>query len=424
MIGFNSNLPTLFVEEASGAGTTGRVGIGTTSLTAKATVRNVETTFVNNQVFRLEGQGGALVFGSEIVMTGDANTLTVVGQGINTNGTSGTTTGNIGLVINASEAVAATEGIRATASNAPDARGVFGIANQASDAYGVWGQSLANDTLGNSAGVVALCQNGFSLASQTHFGLYAEGNNGEAAYFAGNTVTGGVPWVLSDQEFKSSITDIESPLAIISQLQPKTYEFNTTAYPHMRLPSGQRYGFIAQEVQETLPSLVKSTAKLQLTDPETGEVISAGQEHLAVSYTELIPILIGATQEQQATIEQLQNELADLQAQVSACCANRSGELQHNDFDLEVTPNGSGMDQNYPNPFERSTTIRYTIGCSCQADIRVIDQTGRIVATLVSGASEPGTYTTVWDASNLESGIYFYTLLVDGQEFVKRAVKL
>ncbi len=145
------------------------------------------------------------------------------------------------------------------------------------------------------------------------------------------------------------------------------------------------------------------------------------------SLLEIIPILVQATQEQQATIEQLQSDLADLQAQVAACCEAKSANGQgmgQSDFNLEVLPTPSDLKQNYPNPFAQQTTIQYTIGCACKAEIVVYDQSGRLIATLISGSTEPGTYSVNWDASNLESGIYFYTLIVDGQEFVKRAVKI
>jgi hypothetical protein len=49
-------------------------------------------------------------------------------------------------------------------------------------------------------------------------------------------------------------------MAILDRLPPKEYEYKQDgAYKLMNLPHGQRYGLIAQDVEEVLPSLVKAT---------------------------------------------------------------------------------------------------------------------------------------------------------------------
>ena len=87
-------------------------------------------------------------------------------------------------------------------------------------------------------------------------------------------------------------------------------------------------------------------------------------------------------------------------------------------------PREFALGQNFPNPFNPTTTIGYSIAGvvgtlsrqTAGGDLRhatslqVFDLLGRRVATLVNEPKEPGTYTVQWDASAVSSGVYFYRL--------------
>ena len=62
--------------------------------------------------------------------------------------------------------------------------------------------------------------------------------------------------------------------------------------------------------------------------------------------------------------------------------------------------------QNFPNPFNPTTVISYKLSASSKVTLKVYDILGREVATLVSGARPPGSYTVNFDGSRLPSGIY------------------
>ncbi len=68
------------------------------------------------------------------------------------------------------------------------------------------------------------------------------------------------------------------------------------------------------------------------------------------------------------------------------------------------------LQQNYPNPFNPSTTINYTVAEESIVSLKVYDLLGREIAELVNNELEAGNYTINFDASQLTSGIYFYTL--------------
>ncbi len=78
------------------------------------------------------------------------------------------------------------------------------------------------------------------------------------------------------------------------------------------------------------------------------------------------------------------------------------------------------LEQNYPNPFNPTTTIKYTIPTFLNSSLvkggfvtlKVFDILGREVATLVNENQEQGSYKVSFDASNLTSGTYIYTLKV------------
>ncbi len=81
-------------------------------------------------------------------------------------------------------------------------------------------------------------------------------------------------------------------------------------------------------------------------------------------------------------------------------------------------PYNFALMQNYPNPFNPTTIISYVIARSeatrqsvdLLVQLKVYDILGRKVATLVNKKQTPGKYSVKFDASNLSSGIYFYTL--------------
>lgn len=70
--------------------------------------------------------------------------------------------------------------------------------------------------------------------------------------------------------------------------------------------------------------------------------------------------------------------------------------------------------QNYPNPFNPKTIIRFQINRLSDVNISVYDIQGRLIIELVNQKHNTGTYEVNWNASGYSSGVYFYSLIIDG----------
>jgi hypothetical protein len=77
------------------------------------------------------------------------------------------------------------------------------------------------------------------------------------------------------------------------------------------------------------------------------------------------------------------------------------------------------LHQNYPNPFNPSTEISYSVKETMPVSIKVFNTMGVEVASLVNGMQAKGPHTVKFDASNLPSGSYMYTMTADGETITK-----
>ncbi len=95
------------------------------------------------------------------------------------------------------------------------------------------------------------------------------------------------------------------------------------------------------------------------------------------------------------------------------------GIITSNNQQLHEIPASFRLHQNYPNPFNPSTTIRFGIRTSGNVSLKVHDVLGREVAVLADEYLRAGSYERVFDAGNLSSGVYFYTLRLRSGQALK-----
>lgn len=71
---------------------------------------------------------------------------------------------------------------------------------------------------------------------------------------------------------------------------------------------------------------------------------------------------------------------------------------------------GYEISQNYPNPFNPSTKIRFAIPTNEFVTLKIYNELGKEVESLVNARLNAGTYEADWNASNLNSGVYYYRI--------------
>lgn len=81
----------------------------------------------------------------------------------------------------------------------------------------------------------------------------------------------------------------------------------------------------------------------------------------------------------------------------------------------EEMPAVFGLLPSYPNPFNPSTTVQYSLAATGPVSLRVFDVTGREVAVLDEGIRQAGRHAIVWDASGIAGGVYFTRLTANEQ---------
>ena len=213
---------------------------------------------------------------------------------------------------------------------------------------------------------------------------------------------------LSDQKFKENITYIDNPLSIISALDGRIYDLKPELFKDASaglkeeyVAQGKdNYGFIAQEVQQVLPSLVT-------TDHDS---------NLCINTTGIIPILVEGMKEQQSEIELLNQEIEVLKSKIDQLTSEnkKSGSTGYNSAAESIT-NQCALKQNIPNPFSEDTKIGFSIAKTANsAMITIYNMQGYQTDSYF--VEERGEGSITINGNTMQPGMYLYTLIVYGQE--------
>jgi hypothetical protein len=155
------------------------------------------------------------------------------------------------------------------------------------------------------------------------------------------------------------------------------------------------YGFMAQELQKLFPDLISTGA----------------DGYLSVRYISLIPVMIEAIKEQKATINELRTEMDALKGKESL----RSATDEETTTGIaSASAKVSRLYQNTPNPFTGETEIRYELPATVQnAYICIFDMQGKMLKKINALTGEN---TLKIKGSELQAGMYLYSLIADGKE--------
>ncbi len=90
---------------------------------------------------------------------------------------------------------------------------------------------------------------------------------------------------------------------------------------------------------------------------------------------------------------------------------------------VQDTGNGYLLNQNYPNPFQKNTTIRYSIPVRSEVVFSIYDSHYQKIAEISEGLKNKGIYQFKYEAKNLSDGIYFYTMSTKNVSSTKKMIK-
>ncbi len=306
--------------------------------------------------------------------------------------------------------------------------GVYGFGNSGNNIgvqLGVYG--VANNSGINNYGVYGFASN---FADTTRFAYAVFGSastsnsNSLAGFFSGNVNVTGNLTQGSDRRLKDNIQNESATLEQIMQLRPTTYQFkNKGEFAELNLAPGQQHGFIAQELEKVFPELVSRATAMLGQDLNAETPVPGRQfEFRTVNYMALIPILTKGIQEQQISIEEKDERIRTLEeevAMIKAQLANLDPSLKGTGSASETSANV--LYQNAPNPFSESTEIRYALTLGSTGQMLVFDMNGRqLRAYDLDGAEGAVTIR----GNELEAGMYFYSLIVNGEEVDTRRMIL
>ena len=185
----------------------------------------------------------------------------------------------------------------------------------------------------------------------------------------------------------------------------------TYDYPYCCLPGMNGNGH---------PEVLFTGGQVRIIDPSTGAVVYSWPANYALSgyYTtpmsNTIRLLLQNTSAGSYSLF-----VYSLGITTQASQENNAGTL----------PNHITVQQNFPNPFNPSTIIRYSMNHADHVSIEVFDITGKLVKTLFSERQEPGEHFTLWDGSGngtsiVSSGTYFYTVTIGNEIQTRKMILL
>lgn len=202
----------------------------------------------------------------------------------------------------------------------------------------------------------------------------------------------------SDKRKKENIKYLNSKICLEKITKIKSTEYNfkqnvglntnkSTTKKKLDLHK-KEFGFLAQDLQNIIPEAVEYDLK---------------NDDYYVNYTAIIPLLVESIKEQEKTIQKLNRKINKLEKKVV-----------ENESLSNISKNKNSLGQNTPNPFDKETVISLFLEKNTvNAILYIRDFDGNPSGEY--SINERGETSITIKANTLKSGIYFYSLIVDGK---------
>lgn len=204
-------------------------------------------------------------------------------------------------------------------------------------------------------------------------------------------------YIGSDLKYKSNIKNTNNALSLIKNLNAVEYNINNK---YSTDQERNYYGFIAQEVQKVIPNIVR-------TLPDSS---------LAVSYIQIVPLLVEAIKTQQIQIDSLKVELINNLQKFNELHLSSRNNISLDDKVNLQNLNGELL-QNQPNPFTGKTIIPFKNYTIEEAFIIIINSNGEVVHKINPSNSHSEINFVEFNFNQLSQGTYYYSLFI-GESFV------
>lgn len=211
----------------------------------------------------------------------------------------------------------------------------------------------------------------------------------------------------SDRRYKTNIQTLGGAMGKIMAMRGTSYDFNAE---HLAkgFPVGKQVGFIAQDMQNVMPELVKAD----------------DDGMLAVNYVGVIPVLVEALKEQHEVIAEKETRIAALEAQNTelqsrlarieaalGIAADRQTDVKTEPVSAKASPNPTSGLVNID--LQNTATAKSVV-------VNIVDATGRQVAA----RNAAGASSLQFDLSQLPAGVYVAQIVADGKMVSSNKVQL
>ncbi len=176
----------------------------------------------------------------------------------------------------------------------------------------------------------------------------------------------------------------------------------------------------AQTIYEVTPGVKGNQIVLQLSNTSASEnvidlsvKVAKGPDNIKFSLPEKRIENIEKGKEEEAVFEfaVVYNVKANAIDTIEFLITNGKSVYQTKQFVLRyATPTEYKLEQNFPNPFNPVTVIRYQLPSKVLAILKIFDVLGKEVSVLVNAENEAGFHQVEFNGAGLASGVYFYVL--------------
>jgi hypothetical protein len=196
------------------------------------------------------------------------------------------------------------------------AMGVTNYNGSANAASAIIGLSINGTTTGSGGIGVTGSANNESGTGVEGTLFFSGGYSGWAGYFNADVWSSGT-YFGSDRRLKRDIEPYSGAIETIKKINPVTYYYDTEKYPGIGFDENRlMYGFIAQDIEQVIPEMVKDKLLVLNANEEKSADMSVERKtdtFKVVNYSVMIPILTQAVKEQQVIIEAQNQKLEELE---------------------------------------------------------------------------------------------------------------